>query len=452
MVGKQNYRHRPRTGRNGNRNHNRGIARAELQPANIGGSDASVSVPVGDATSSRGRYISGFNLVSSASRGGITKNRQTITATRTAIHQVPKAERKNITAQGAPRVAISNTPTGSKNGPPGSMANWNASQNLTNIVNHSQQSNEVSCVDYPVEPDYDDMHEFMQNSRVTEKITASNGRIRPGRSANSGLVPDSRISPVSESRGEHCEVCLGTTHRFAECIIAPKGFIVGCPMCNSRSHLVDECQHYKKLSMEEKVKLLISDRASFPALLSNEPWQDLLWHYLQREDSVVPPGFPWSKDFCREESCRDSCQAAVRIQEAYDKTGDKWHLAFDPATENLAAIYKNYWEPKGYQWTSRMNDLVAGCVTSMPDVEDLPDAPSRQITEVPEIQDWAGQVTWLKDLVSQQQERSRQDQRFISDILVQNKDLIEQNRQLLLELREQNRSPRGNDLLNTRRH
>lgn len=111
--------------------------------------------------------------------------------------------------------------------------------------------------------------------------------------------------------------------------------------------------------MGEKVKLLISDRASFPPLLTDESWPDLLWRYLKREDSVVPIGYPWTEDFAMDESCRDSCQVYLRIQEAYDKHGDKGLLGFDEATQDLKAIYETYWKAKNFQWSSRMNGLAA---------------------------------------------------------------------------------------------
>lgn len=89
-----------------------------------------------------------------------------------------------------------------------------------------------------------------------------------------------------------CDICLSKTHSLAQCLFAPRGYIIGCPMCNSRTHQVDHCNKYKRLLIEEKVKILISDRASLPPLLTDEPWDDLLWKYLQREDALVPAGYP----------------------------------------------------------------------------------------------------------------------------------------------------------------
>jgi hypothetical protein len=245
------------------------------------------------------------------------------------------------------------TPTG------GYMGRTSNMQDISDIMNLVKKSNGVPHVTCEIEPEINDMHGFRRTERVTEKITAANGRVRPGRSAHSGLVPDGRISLVSEHRGKHCEICTSKVHSLARCVFAPKGHIDGCPLCNSRSHQVDDCGEYKKLSMEDKVKILISDRASLPPLLTDEPWHDLLWHYLQREDAVVPEGYPWSEEFASEESCKDKCNASTQLQAAYDEAGDKGKLPVDVSTETLRAIRSTYWEHDNNRpWTDRLAALA----------------------------------------------------------------------------------------------
>ncbi|KIL95583.1 hypothetical protein FAVG1_00320 [Fusarium avenaceum] len=337
-----------------------------------------------------GRSGSGFGHGASRSRqpssssrggrGGISRNRQN-RPVRTVISDVPEAERREvINEHGDSRLVVVNTSfTGGDNNrfvaptfSGGYMGRTPNVQDIAAVANRVKQSAGVSHVSFQVEPDYNDMHEFKHNKRVTERVTASNGRIRPGRTANSGLTADTRISVVSERRGKLCDLCRSETHSLAHCIFAPRGYIMGCPLCNSRTHQVDHCSEYKKLKMEEKVKLLISDRARLPALQTDESWTDLLWRYLQREDSVVPTGYPWSEGFAMDESCKDSCRAYLKIQEQFDKDGDIQKLGFDEATKDLKAINMNYWDQNKDQrpWTDRLAQLAL-----TEDDEVLTDAP-----------------------------------------------------------------------------
>jgi hypothetical protein len=141
----------------------------------------------------------------------VAKNRQTDRPVRNAIAQVPETERREaINEHGQSRMVIMNTsstghnndcfavptPTGGYTGRTSNM------QDISDIANLVKQRNGVSRVTCEIVPEINDMYEFRRTERVTERITAANGRVRPSRAAISGPTAQDHTPHNSMQHGE----------------------------------------------------------------------------------------------------------------------------------------------------------------------------------------------------------------------------------------------------------
>ncbi|KAJ4251892.1 hypothetical protein NW762_011189 [Fusarium torreyae] len=206
----------------------------------------------------------------------------------------------------------------------------------------------------PVEPVFDDLEEFIKGEQVRLSTMHSTGRT--GDSGRFALVS-------KKQQGEKCVRCSSHNHKLSKCIKAWEGNVVGCPLCNLESHLVDNCDKFEQMSLKEKVDVVVVSRGNMAPLRTKSPWYFHLWNYLGSEESEgipLPTVFPWSEEFARDLSWDRRGKTIRSIQKKYDATGDEGLLPVDPATSSLEAIYKTFPGLRDLPWPERLNGEFIG--------------------------------------------------------------------------------------------
>ncbi|KAG5757385.1 hypothetical protein H9Q70_000035 [Fusarium xylarioides] len=140
-----------------------------------------------------------------------------------------------------------------------------------------------------------------------------------------------------------CANCKGQGHQVAGCITTVHGFIKACFFCETEDHRTDECDTFKRLSLAEKVKLLVTMRAGMPGLA---PWWDLLYEFLEAKDTKdipLPTGFPWTAKFAIGVFEGNNGKSVGEIQREFDLTKDPNVLPVDTKVRSLPDVWSYYW-------------------------------------------------------------------------------------------------------------
>ncbi|KAM0545563.1 hypothetical protein ACHAPJ_011263 [Fusarium lateritium] len=284
---------------------------------------------------------------------------------------VPEAELRVYTnSQGMQRTQAVNTSvhggvstnfsTTTVNG--GFLGQGNSRSDLNALGADIMANPENTGFTYTLEPTKRDAHKFIRQADVQLRVITSSGRTKDGKIA--ALEEASRsVKVISESQGTGCALCSRRTHGLEDCLVARKGDIAGCPLCNKDNHLVDQCSKFLRLSLEDKVDVLVSRRAYMPALRTKEPWYNWLLNFMNSEESKakeakIPQGFPWSKSYAMDMACKDDCRAIEALQKEYDESEQKDCLPECPSTSSFEAIWETYWHPQKRIRPRFLDDLV----------------------------------------------------------------------------------------------
>ncbi|KAF5668076.1 hypothetical protein FHETE_5342 [Fusarium heterosporum] len=175
-----------------------------------------------------------------------------------------------------------------------------------------------------------------------------------------GYVPVKRI--------DKCASCGSTTHLLATCLRAVRGFIAGCPICNSQTHSVDDCRGFKEMSLAEKVQLLVTKRGNMPAIWSKAKWYMLLHEYCgtaEFKDAEDITAFPWSTAFTKRFVSKDGGKSLAEGQKKFD-AGEQTNgtMEVDPATSSYEAIFELYWK-KNHIWPPNLGHLDAAIAAAL---------------------------------------------------------------------------------------
>ncbi|KAM0415704.1 hypothetical protein ACHAPT_013320 [Fusarium lateritium] len=205
-----------------------------------------------------------------------------------------------------------------------------------------------------IEPVFEDTRARMHSERnLTRNVESSLGRTkRPRlRMPKLGQRPpvSDRVTTMTDVGEHHCPNCEKSTHNMDRCLKVLQGSLLGCTLCRSMNHFIDDCETFAGLTLEEKVKLLVFDRYRMPPLKTKIHWFQWLSQWLSHPDSCnpdgstsIPGGFPWSEEF--------TIQLAVgevgnidALQDALDN--DVAHLPKDPATADFVSAFGTYNRP-----------------------------------------------------------------------------------------------------------
>ncbi|KAF4472482.1 hypothetical protein FALBO_607 [Fusarium albosuccineum] len=149
--------------------------------------------------------------------------------------------------------------------------------------------------------------------------------------------------------GSHCAICGRDSHNMDRCLSAPEGFLAGCTLCHTVSRLLDECDRFKAMSLEDKVSAIVFDRANLPPLKTVKPWYHWLreWYmspefWDEQRSALKPRGYPWSEEFTIAFVTGNDGDDSESLQVELDKNPDATQLPVDPATANFDAVHQTY--------------------------------------------------------------------------------------------------------------
>ncbi|KAG5821637.1 hypothetical protein H9Q74_000016 [Fusarium xylarioides] len=199
--------------------------------------------------------------------------------------------------------------------------------------------------------------------RRNQKIEAcsSLGKPRRSRGTRTRGDPQSRVTNVDKVAEILCAECGSTTHTLKGCITTISGGIRGCVFCNNMSHATDTCGEFMRLSMGQRVKLLVTDRAGMPPILTEVAWWVWLYKFLtapHTKGQPIPDAFPWRTDFARDihEGKRGS-MSVQQYQSDLDRSHDFSVLPPDERIQTMDDVFSYFWDAEGRIWPSRLDDL-----------------------------------------------------------------------------------------------
>ncbi|KLU85842.1 hypothetical protein MAPG_04862 [Magnaporthiopsis poae ATCC 64411] len=134
-----------------------------------------------------------------------------------------------------------------------------------------------------------------------------------------------------------CGACRKPGHVLADCVAGSiTGDIVGCPLCNDGTHLIEMCPAFENLSLAEQHELIIRRRGRKQPIRTRVDWTARLDEYV-REWEARHGGFEKMRMPMTQQFAREFRAAHPQLISAYDYLRDPG-LAEDPATKDMAAV------------------------------------------------------------------------------------------------------------------
>ncbi|KAK7991227.1 hypothetical protein PG988_000021 [Apiospora saccharicola] len=181
------------------------------------------------------------------------------------------------------------------------------------------------------------------SSRAPSRAPSSTRSTTSATTVNSA-APQQSMGPPAKKKtkrggGNLCGNCGKSCHKVKNCAGPPAedGFIHACPMHNSESHTLANCQEAKNLTLEAKYRHLVSTRHNLCPLYFNEAWEDIVWGYIGEvgEATVEQNGLPFSFDFAK--------GIPLEKFDEYDYDApDPACLGHEPETASVAAFKEWY--------------------------------------------------------------------------------------------------------------
>ncbi|RBA18455.1 hypothetical protein FPRO05_10750 [Fusarium proliferatum] len=157
-----------------------------------------------------------------------------------------------------------------------------------------------------------------------------------------------------------CAECGSTCHTLKGCITTTG--IRGCVLCNSQSHATDSCDEFLNLGMGQKVKLLVTDRAGMPPIVTDLGW----WVWLHKfqtaphtEGQPIPTTFPWTVEFSCEVYRGKTQKSIKEYQHEVDHSHKVSALPTDARLQTMKDIFTLFWDREGRAWPARLDSRPA---------------------------------------------------------------------------------------------
>ncbi|KAG5795255.1 hypothetical protein H9Q69_005717 [Fusarium xylarioides] len=210
----------------------------------------------------------------------------------------------------------------------------------------------------PARPDY-----IAEARRLKQKTEAcsSLGKPRPSRAIKARGSLQSRVTNVTKVAEVLCAECSSTGHTIKDCITTVTGGIRGCIFCNNLSHVTDNCGQFTRLSLRERVKLLVTDRAGMPPIFTDSAWWVHLYRFLtapHTKGQPIPERFPWRAKFAREIYTGTGRSKTVKeYQTDFDRIHSVGVLPRDWRMQSMNDVFTNFWDKEGRVWPARLDEL-----------------------------------------------------------------------------------------------
>ncbi|EXK95632.1 hypothetical protein FOQG_04182 [Fusarium oxysporum f. sp. raphani 54005] len=269
-------------------------------------------------------------------------------------------------------------------------------QHMAQAVQTAQALFAASTILVTTEPYRPNRIAEAKDKKLEYDIIMSTASARPRKAISSRPLTERTTRPTSESASKAgkshsklCANCGGDGHLVASCITAEDGSIRICVLCRSSGHLTDECKRFDKLSLADKVKLLVRDRANMPALATKQVWWVYLYELIDSKDNESIPaftGFPWTVSFALKVFSGEKGWDIHALQAEFDSTHDLSLLPVNEAIKNLEDIWTDYWRSEFRARPHRLDEILRQSAGSPPEVRE-PQAPPRPEGSVCELSD-----------------------------------------------------------------
>ncbi|KAF5663336.1 hypothetical protein FDENT_13164 [Fusarium denticulatum] len=168
--------------------------------------------------------------------------------------------------------------------------------------------------------------------------------------------------------------CGGDGHLLAHCITAKDGAIRICFFCRDNNHLTDECERFRRLSLIDKVKLLVVDRGNMPALATKKPWWGYLYDLLDADDPESIPdfamGFPWTVPYAVSLFSGKVGKGINVHQATFDYSHDRSVLPKNKTLCGLEDVWDVLWQREFRVRPYRLDEIKRQSTGSHPEVND----------------------------------------------------------------------------------
>ncbi|PNP79514.1 hypothetical protein FNYG_07130 [Fusarium nygamai] len=183
-------------------------------------------------------------------------------------------------------------------------------------------------------------------------------------------------STAGTSNRKLCANCGGDGHLLAHCITAKDGAIRICFFCRDNSHVTDECERFHRLSLTDKVKLLVVDRGNMPALATKKPWWGYLYDLLEADDPESIPdfatGFPWTVQYALDLFSGKEGKGIHVHQAVFDYSHDRSVLPKNNTFCGLEDVWDVLWQEEFRVRPRLLDDIKRQVTGSHPEVNDCP--------------------------------------------------------------------------------
>ncbi|PCD30478.1 hypothetical protein AU210_010159 [Fusarium oxysporum f. sp. radicis-cucumerinum] len=226
--------------------------------------------------------------------------------------------------------------------------------------------------------------------KVKAEAVSSLGLPRQSRAMTAQGDLGSRVTRVAQTPNPLCAECGSTAHTLKDCITTITGSIHACLFCNNRSHVTDRCREFLRLTLADKVKVLVTDRAGMPPILTDSGWWVWLHRFLtspHTKGQAIPSVFPWRVNFARSVYDGNQRKSLQEYQNDLDFSHDVSALPVDEHMQSMDDVFTCFWGREGRIWPARLDDLPTSskfaeeAESSHPDdsQQSRPAAPERDI-------------------------------------------------------------------------
>ncbi len=100
---------------------------------------------------------------------------------------------------------------------------------------------------------------------------------------------------TKKPRYMECSHCSNRGHELKDCAKPDEfGFMTGCPLCNKKTHLYEECRR-RNNNLDEEYDVLVTQRANHPPLRNMR----LDWLQLWIDKGCPVDSLPWTVEFSK---------------------------------------------------------------------------------------------------------------------------------------------------------
>ncbi|KAG5757432.1 hypothetical protein H9Q70_000082 [Fusarium xylarioides] len=311
-------------------------------------------------------------------RGRGQNNRGAITK-RPTLKIVPHIKKGHLSDENGRAVGLwANNPTPG-GGPQDGIAQYKPDGGMSGVLRlggeavqmlqRTQENTGASRIWCDMHPLVDNANELARRRNLTRVIDHT-GSPSLGLGHSAGLSGDKKkkeekkpavVEHMGDEQGPRCVLCEKKTHDINTCLDQPSGEVVACVLCHDKAHSLDSCAHYRSMSTEQRLVLVVGGRAGLPPLMASDNWWDVLLCWLEGDTSkgqALPDGFPWTIDHAKELSHRTRGRYVKELQLTFDSQGhDRKVLPVDPRTATIVDVYNTYWKKQELAWPQRLVEM-----------------------------------------------------------------------------------------------